>query len=164
MPGSHPDQDDFRMDRGAGKTPGPGGRGGRGSDIDSSYEDATAILGRPWQAPPPYVQYVVTMQDAEGAALAQKLTLLRRLAGLGVVFSQPSPLGDAVEAFIRALRETAPTDRAMNDPPTAPTLPDPAVVAHLCDLRAAIEQLAPEAAVRQALDEVCAFPAIAGRM
>jgi hypothetical protein len=119
-----------------------------------------AILGRPWQAPPPYVQYVVTMQDGEGRELAPRLTMLRRLAGRGMIVTQ-SPLGDAVEAFIRALRETAPLLLADSDP-----LPprDPATVARLSAARALVEQLANTDAARQALVAVCSFPPIAARM
>lgn len=158
MSGSNSNQDDFRLDRSSGKTAGPGG--GRGSDVDPSYEDAMAILGRPWQAPPPYVQYVVTMQDGEGRELAPRLTALRRLAGRGLIVTQ-SPLGDAVEAFIRALRETAPLMLADSDP-----LPprDPATVARLSAARALVEQLADTDAARQALAAVCSFPPIAARM
>jgi hypothetical protein len=159
MSGSASDQDDFRIDRSSGKTAGPGG--GRGSDIDPSYEDAMAILGRKWQAPPPYVQYVVSMQDGEGRELALRLTQLRQSAGRGLVVEHASPLGDAVEAFIRALRETAPLMLADSDP-----LPprDAVTAARLGAARALIEQLADQDAVREALVAVCAVPPIAARM
>lgn len=152
MSGSNLDQSGFRMDRSTGKR---GGLAGQTGMIAQAYGDATAILGRPWQVPPPNVEFFIPQQDAVGIELAHLLLRLREEAGRAAV-SQAAPLGNAVEALVRALRETAPIGPAA-------VSTDSGVTARLRELRAAVEQLADATPVQPALAEMCAFPPIAAR-
>lgn len=107
MPEEHAFDDEFGpdpLDRGSAKPMGAGGGGG--STIDPSYEDALKILGREGAMPNPWAQRALTMDDAEGADLARRLTRLRTTSGTGSQALEPaSEVGEAVQAFIRALHD-----------------------------------------------------------
>ncbi|MBI5878285.1 MAG: hypothetical protein HZB53_11600 [Chloroflexi bacterium] len=152
MSGSNLDQSGFRMDRSTGKR---GGLAGQTGMIAQAYGDATAILGRPWPVPPPNVEFVIPQQDAVGVELAHLVLRLREAVGSAAP-SQAAPLGNVVEALVRALREAAPIGSA-----AVPT--DSGATARLRELRAAVEQLADATPVQPALAAMCAFPPIAAR-
>ena len=134
------------MDRGSAKPLGTGGSGGGGSFIDPSYEDALKILGREGAMPNPLAQRALTMDDAEGADLARRLTQLRNAAGVSAYALEPqTELGKAVQAFIRALQDPA------------------ADTKRLRDLREEIEAQGDDE-VTGALAEVCAHPGVEARL
>jgi hypothetical protein len=133
------------MDRGSAKPLGTGGSGGN-SLIDPSYEDALKILGREDAMPKPWVQRAQTMDDAEGADLARRLTRLRTAAGAVSQAIEPATeVGKAVQAFIRALHDPL------------------ASAEQRTDLREELEAQGDDE-VTGALTEVCAHPGVEARL
>lgn len=106
------------LDRGSAKVMGGGEGSSGGGFIDPSYEDALHIMGRAHELPSPFEQRALSMDNPEGAELAQRLTALRRAAGVEVgPFAAPPTLGapgeaasasQAVPEFIAALQEVPP--------------------------------------------------------
>jgi hypothetical protein len=131
------------LDRGSAKP--LGASGGGGSFIDPSYEDALRILGREAAMPNPWAQQALTMDDAEAADLAARLTRLRTTAGLSTHALAPATeVGKAVQTFIRALQDSAVEPQ------------------QLVDMRAQIEAEGGDDVVG-ALSEVCAHPGVEAR-
>jgi hypothetical protein len=134
------------IDRGSAKPMGAGGRGGGGSYIDPSYDEALNILGREDAMSMPWVQHAQVMSDAEAADLAKRLTQLRNAAGVSAHALEPqTEMGKAVQAFIRALHD-----------PLAST-------EQRGDLRKEIEAQGVDD-VTSALVEVCAHPGVEARL
>lgn len=132
------------LDRGSAKLMGAGGGGG--STIDLSYEDALKILGREGAMPSPWAQRALTMDDAEGADLARRLTRLRSAAGAGSQAIEPSTeVGKTVQAFIRALH-------------------DPLASAEQRRARREEIEAQDDDEVAAALAEVCAHPGVEARL
>lgn len=92
-----------------------------GSYMDPSYEDALHILGRSHEIPPPFIQMALTMDNAEAADLAHRLTALRQEAGVGFGSyiippdqeRKVSSVSQEVQIFVAALQKI---------PPDLPTL------------------------------------------
>ena len=140
------------MDRGSGKEM---GGGGGGAFYDDSYEDALRIMGRAFEIPSPWEQRARTMDNAEAAELARRLSLLRTLSGSSHPFSappilgpandvEPADTGRAVEAFITALQEFPPNEQ------------------RLTGLRQQIDDAGGE--VRDTLALLCEFPEVQAKL
>ena len=141
------------IDRGGAKE--MGGAGGGGGFYDDSYEDALRIMGRGFEIPPPWEQKARTMDNADAAELARRLSLLRALSGSHDPFGPPPTLGpaadapsagtgQAVEAFIAALQEVPPDQ------------------GRLAGLRQQIHDAGGE--VRDTLALVCEHPGVQGKL
>jgi hypothetical protein len=100
------------------------GGGGGGAFYDDSYEDALRIMGRAFEIPSPWEQRARTMDNAEAAELARRLSLLRTLSGSSHPFGAAPTLGPAsdedladtgqvVEALIAALQEVPPDEQRL---------------------------------------------------
>jgi hypothetical protein len=146
------------IDRGSAKE--MGGAGGGGGFYDDSYEDALRIMGRGFEIPPPWEQRARTMDNAEAAELARRLSLLRTLSGSSHPFGPlptlgpapdaplageaPADTGQVVEAFIAALQEVPPDEQ------------------QLADLRQQIDDAGGE--VRDTLALVCEHPGVQDKL
>jgi hypothetical protein len=156
------------VDRGSAKE--MGGGGGGGGFYDDSYEDALRIMGRGFEIPPPWEQRARTMDNADAAELARRLSLLRTLGGSSDPFGPPPTLGpasdtlapdapstdassadepsadtgQAVEAFIAALQEVPPDEQ------------------RLADLRQQIDDAGGE--IRDTLALVCEHPGVQDKL